>query len=172
MNKLVDKSIVVKEPDIDELENVRRLLVESYRQYEENIEPEAWTKYLNDIIASVDNPNIDKILVAKHNNEILGSLQLFQSSEKAYGRPELEITSPIVRLLCVHPNARGLGIATALLNAAILYAKNLDALHLYLHSAEWMEKAIRLYEYHGFKQDQTKEYSKNGFIVKCFRFDI
>lgn len=172
MSRLVEESIVVKEANINELEDVRRVLLESYHQYKERFEADAWTNYINELTVSVDNPNIERILVAKHHNEILGSLQLFQSSEKAYGRPELEITSPIVRLLNVHPDARGLGIATTLLNAAISYAKNQDASHLYLHSAEWMVQAGKIYEHLGFTRDQTKEYLKRGFLVKCFRYDI
>lgn len=165
--------IVVMELAEDEKETVRRLLVESYQQYEsEYRDPQVWRDYMKDIISSVDNPHVDKILVAKNDQTILGSLQLFQSSEKAYDRPELQIFSPIIRLLAVHPSARGCGVAQALLKAGISYAKSLGAANLYLHTSDSMQKAIELYEWLGFKRDQTKEFNKSDILVKCYRFDL
>ncbi len=88
------------------------VLVESYAQYEKEYDnPEDWAQYLSDIRASVGNPEAVTILVAKRGHEILGGLQLFTNSVKAYGLPELGIESTIVRLLGVHPNGRGQGVA-------------------------------------------------------------
>ena len=170
---LVTNQIIIDEIREDEKEQVRNLLVKSYQQYEHSYkDPEIWKMYLENIQSSVDNPDVDKILVAKSNQDILGSLQLFQSSEKAYARPELEIFSPIIRLLGVHPEARGRGVAQELLKASVDYAKELGATSLYLHSGDKMHKAIRLYEWFGFKRDQTKEFQNQQVLVKCFRFDL
>jgi hypothetical protein len=93
MMALVTNQIIIDEIREEEKEQVRNLLVESYQQYEHSYKnPEGWKMYLENIKASVDNPYVDKILVAKSNQDILGSLQLFQSSEKAYARPDLEIS--------------------------------------------------------------------------------
>jgi hypothetical protein len=43
---------------------------------------------------------------------------------------------------------------------------------LYLHSSDKMHQAIRLYEWFGFKRDQTKEFQNQEILVKCFRFDL
>lgn len=163
---------------IDELqeqdkETVRQLLIDSYNQYGEHYpNPESWLEYLENIRSSVDNPEIDRILVAKSGPFVLGSLQLFETSEKAYGKPELEIFSPIVRLLAVHPAARGHGVAQALLKESLQYAKAKGADYLYLHSGEIMHKAIRLYEWLGFKRDTSKEFFNKDVLVKCYRFDL
>jgi GNAT superfamily N-acetyltransferase len=173
MEGIMIKQIVVNELLEEEKETVRRLLIESYQQYEHSYtNPEAWKGYLKNISASVDNPHVDKILVAKSDQSILGTLQLFESSEKAYQRPELQIFSPIIRLLAVHPNARGLGVAQELLKAGISYAKEKGAANLYLHTGDQMKKAIQLYEWLGFKRDQTKEFKNNDVLVKCYRFDL
>ena len=173
MSALVTNQIIIDEIREEEKEQVRNLLVESYQQYEHSYRnPESWNMYLENIKASVDNPNVDKILVARSNQDILGSLQLFHSSEKAYSKPELKIFSPIVRLLGVHPHARGRGVAQALLKASINHAKELGATSLYLHSSDRMDKAIRLYEWLGFKRDQSKEFQNNEILVKCYRFDL
>lgn len=154
-------------------ETVRRLLIESYQQYEKEFtNKEAWKDYIEHISRSIDNPNIDRILVAKQKEKPVGTLQLFQNAEAAYGRPELDIHAPIVRLLAVHPKARGQGAAKALLKESLLYAKSLGADHLYLHSGDIMQKAIQLYEWLGFKRDFSKEFCNGDVHVKCFRYDL
>jgi GNAT superfamily N-acetyltransferase len=170
---MVTKQIIIEELVEEEKEAVRRLLVESYQQYEhEYTNPHQWEDYLANIKASVDNPDVKKILIAKNNVNILGTLQLFESSEKAYQKPELQIFSPIIRLLAVHPQARGRGVAQELLKAGLHFAKSQGANKLYLHTGDKMQKAIRLYEWFGFKRDQTKEFMNNDILVKCYRFDI
>lgn len=154
-------------------EFVRRLLLESYQQYEKEFtDKEAWRKYIEQISRSVDNPNIDCILVAKQKEEPVGTLQLFKNAEAAYERPELDIQAPIVRLLAVHPKARGQGVAKALLKESLLYARSQGAAHLYLHSGDIMQKAIQLYEWLGFKRDHSKEFFNRDVHVKCFRYDL
>lgn len=173
MTVMVTNQIIIDELVEDEKETVRRLLVESYQQYEhEYTNPHQWEDYLANIKASVDNPDVKKILIAKNNVNILGTLQLFESSEKAYQKPELQIFSPIIRLLAVHPQARGRGVAQELLKAGLHFAKSQGANKLYLHTGDKMQKAIRLYEWFGFKRDQTKEFMNNDILVKCYRFDI
>jgi GNAT superfamily N-acetyltransferase len=170
---MVTNQIIIDELVEDEKETVRRLLVESYQQYEhEYTNPHQWEDYLANIKASVDNPDVKKILIAKNNVNILGTLQLFESSEKAYQKPELQIFSPIIRLLAVHPQARGRGVAQELLKAGLHFAKSQGANKLYLHTGDKMQNAIRLYEWFGFKRDQTKEFMNNDILVKCYRFDI
>lgn len=166
-------SVVITELQEEEKELVRQVLVESYQQYENKYaSPEIWEEYLQQIRASIDNPQVDKILVAKSNQDVLGTLQLFESSEKAYGISELQIFSPIIRLLAVHPKARGQGVAQTLLKASIDYAKQKGASSIYLHSSDRMQKAIQLYEWLGFKRDETKEFQKYDTLVKCFRLDL
>lgn len=154
-------------------EAVRQLLLDSYKQYEEGSEGEqGWADYMETIRTSVDNKEIDRILVAKANEDIVGTLQLFDSSVTAYGRADLQINAPIVRLLAVHPKARGQGVAQALLRESLIYAQEKGAPSLYLHSSDAMEKAIRLYEWLGFERDVSKEFHNRNIHVKCFRYDL
>ncbi|PLS05381.1 GNAT family N-acetyltransferase [Neobacillus cucumis] len=165
--------IIIEELLEKEKEAVRQLLVESYQQYEyEYKNPQVWKDYLTNIEASVDNPNVEKILIAKSDDRILGTLQLFLTSEKAYQRPELQIFSPIIRLLAVHPEARGRGIAQELIKAGLEFAKSQGAKALYLHTGDKMQKAIRLYKWLGFKRDQKKEFYNTDVLVKCYRYDL
>lgn len=165
--------IVVREMQKEERDSVRQLLMDSYRQYESSYKaPEVWFHYLEEIRSSVDTNLADKILVAETDGKIFGTLQLYSSSDKAYNKPELQIKSPIIRLLAVHPEARGHGIAQALLKASVAYAKSKGAASLHLHSSDRMKKAIQLYEWFGFKRDFSKEFINNEILVKCYRLDI
>lgn len=165
--------ITIEEMKEEEKEAVRHLLMKSYSEYKDSFyHPTAWKEYSAAIQSSIDNPHIEKILVAKIDQQILGTLQLFESSEKAYQRPELQIVTPIIRLLAVDPEARGRGVAQELLKTGVLYARSKGASKLYLHSGDVMQKAIRLYEWLGFKRDPTKEFINNGHLVKCYRLDF
>ncbi|RLL43993.1 GNAT family N-acetyltransferase [Oceanobacillus piezotolerans] len=164
--------IYVSELVSEDFEIVRHVLVESYQQYESYFSPQAWEDYSKRIFSSIDNPNVDKILVAKLDHEILGSLQLFRSGEKAYEIPELQIQAPTIRLLGVHPRARGRGVGKALLNAAIHDAKSLGKSSVYLHTTDFMDHAIRIYEKHGFNRDESKDFSRGSIVSKCYRLDL
>lgn len=172
MKKVSGDPIVINELEDEDTEKAQHLLVESYKQYEAYFAPEDWTKYINGIMKSVVTPNADTILVAKAGEDILGSVQLFQSSAEAYNRPDLQIFAPIVRLLAVHPKARGRGVAKKLLKAVIKQAKMEGASNIYLHSPDFMETAVQLYKNFGFKQDQSKEFVDGGGTIRCYRFDI
>lgn len=153
-------------------EAVVELLVESYGQYESDFSTEVWQDYLERIKQSLNNPALDRVLVAKSEGEFLGTLQLFTNSEAAYQNPNIGIVDPIVRLLAVSPAARGKGVAQALLKESASYAKDKGADFLYLHSGENMTQAIRLYEHLGFKRDESKEFHNADVHVKCFRLEL
>lgn len=149
------------------------ILVESYSQYEEYYpSKEAWKNYLSDIRNSVNHPDSAQIFIAKRGEEILGGLQLFIGSEKAYNLPDLKINSTIVRLHGIHPKARGLGIAKKLLEKSIEFARNRGDEYLYLHSTDLMDVAIKLYLKFGFVRDETKDFLKNGYLVKAFKYKL
>ncbi|MED4070907.1 GNAT family N-acetyltransferase [Priestia endophytica] len=156
-----------------EKEETKALLIASYEQYEKDYEDKGvWEEYKANISSSLEKQGVEQILVAKQGKEIVGTLQLFCNGETAYNKPELEIFDPIVRLLAVHPKARGRGVAKALLKESLLYAKTKGARCLYLHSGEMMKEAISLYERLGFKRDYSKEFSNQDILVKCFRYDL
>lgn len=154
-------------------EAVQRLLVDSYSEYSDSYsDPQHWLDYKQSLIDSVNNEHVDQILVAKAGDDVLGTLQIFLGSEAAYQRKELEIHDPVVRLVAVSPQARGKGIAQALLKESIAYARDKQAKALYLHTSDRMAQAIRLYERFGFVRDFSKEFSKFDILVKCYRYDL
>ncbi len=156
-----------------EKETVRNILVESYQQYEDVFEdPKFWDKYLGEIKTSLEYPYVDKILVAKLDDEILGTVQLFETAEKAYVGESVEIDAPFIRLLGVHPKSRGHGVGKALIQACINYAKDKGAKSIYLFTGPMMEAAIRLYERSGFVRDLEEEENNRDMQVICYRYDL
>ena len=165
--------IVVSTLQNQDKDIVRKLLIDSYSQYEEVFRsPEAWSNYVQNIKDSLDNPNVEQILIAKHGPDIVGSIQLFESGEKAYQRSELDIQHPVVRLLAVHPNARGLGVAQAFLRESMDIAAASGAKYLYLHTGDIMEAARALYEWLGFERDEANEFRNGDSLVRCYFFDL
>ncbi|TSB48170.1 GNAT family N-acetyltransferase [Alkalicoccobacillus porphyridii] len=157
----------------EDKKTVTQLLIDSYQQYEEVFRsPEAWAEYLENITVSLDNPNLDEVLVARNGDQIVGSIQMFASGEMAYQREELAVKHPVIRLLAVHPDARGLGVAQALLRESIDRAANNGASYLYLHTGDIMQKARELYEWLGFKRDEAYEFSNGDSLVRCYFVDL
>lgn len=170
----MESTIVIGHLLEHEKDATREVLVESYKQYKEKFEKiEDYNQYIEQIRNSLDNDKIEKVLVAKElNGQILGTLQIYNNSEDAYNRPELNIHEPIVRLLGVHPIARGKGVAKMLLQTSIDLAKQQGFPYLYLHTGDFMKDAIRLYEKLGFKRSYDKEFKVEERTVICYRFDI
>lgn len=96
MNNNLTSQISVEELVEEEKEKVQTLLIDSYQQYEHSFsDPEFWRGYLDDIKSSLENPYVDRILVAKQGQEIVGTVQLFKTAEKAYKRMEVPIYAPL-----------------------------------------------------------------------------
>lgn len=169
VNTIVIDTLLEQDKD-----TAREVLVESYKQYKEKFDKiEDYNEYLEQISNSLDNPTIAKVLVAKEQDgNVLGTLQIYLNSSDAYGKPELDINAPIVRLLGVHPNARGKGVARKLIQASIDFARDQRSPHLYLHTGEFMKDAIRLYETYGFKRSYDKDFKVEERNVICYRIDI
>lgn len=167
------QTIVIEELNLEDKVQVTAGIVEGYSQYKENYsDPTMWEEYVEGINKSLDNPNIEKVLVAKEEQNILGSLQLYLNSEAAYGKPELNIDAPIIRLLVVSPQARGKGIAQSLINKALDFARKIDAEYLYLHTTDMMATAVKLYERLGFERNTERDFQNRNHLVKCYRFKL
>ncbi|WNR42602.1 GNAT family N-acetyltransferase [Paenibacillus roseipurpureus] len=166
------REVHIREAKDSDREAIRRVLEDAYDQYRAVLPPEGWDQYKENIIASVDSAKPIARIIALIDDEVVGSSQLFQSSEAAYGAPELEIESPILRLLAVSPSARGRGIATALIKENIKRAVELGADTLHLHTSDMMESAVKLYERLGFERAYDKDIQKGEILVKSYRLHI
>ena len=134
-------------------EALEQLLVDAYGEYASVMPEGSWEPYRQALVGSIRGGSPIARIVAQDQEELLGSVLLYRSSEHAYGTPDLGIQDPVIRYLAVSPRARGLGIASLLVAEAARRARSIGAETLYLHSSDLMASAIRLYERLGFERD-------------------
>jgi len=164
--------VIVRHAEERDREAVLNVLLEAYSQYEATLSPERWTQYKESIEEAVDAPTTKARLVAELDGKLVGSVFIYDSSETAYGSPQLEIYNPIIRLLGVLPDARGNGIATELIRESVRLIKEWGADTLHLHTSDMMDSAVRLYERLGFERAHDKEFQSGTVLVKSYRLKL
>ncbi|MNH74773.1 Acetyltransferase (GNAT) family protein [compost metagenome] len=164
--------LIIRDAKPEDRESIEKLMVEAYGQYEQSMPEERWRPYIQSIRESVYKEGPAARIIAELNGEIVGSLLVFLSSEAAYGRPDLQIESPIIRLLATSPKARGRGVATQLISETVRRAKLWGADTIHLHTSDVMAPAIRLYEFLGFERARDKEMQNGDILVKCYRLQL
>lgn len=161
--------IVIRDAHNEDVDHIQRVMLESYQEYEQIMPKQRWEEYKKSIQTAIYNPGLHSCLVAEWNGEIVGSVLLFLNSEAAYGKPELNINSPIIRLLATSPRMRGKGVATELIKGSIRKVEVLGENTLHLHTSDLMSSAVRLYERLGFERALDKEMMNGDVLVKCYR---
>lgn len=148
------------------------ILIASYAEYKDTFQDQQrWEAYVKDIEESLDNPYLTQLWVAKVDDQIVGTVQLFETAHNAYPNFELPIDYPFIRLLGVDPAWRGHGIARELLRQCVASAKDMGKNTVYLFTGGQMTNAIRLYERFGFVEDEEFSTRGSGGNAICYRYD-
>lgn len=141
---------------------IARLTLQAYREYASLMEPSSWSALEQAVRASLaDDTGVTRI-VAEHDGTIVGSAALYAPDAAAYGSLASPASWPEVRLVSVAPNARGKGVARALVEECIRRARQAGASVLGLHTSRSMRAAIRLYERMGFVRDPEHDFHPPG----------
>lgn len=164
--------LIIRESKPDELDKIKKVLIEAYEQYAAILTKEQWENYKNSIIDAAEKSKTKTKLVAIADNVLLGACFIYDSAEKAYGLTDLEIEYPIIRLIGVSPKARGLGIATELIRASCNLSLEWGTDRIVLHTSDMMKSAIRLYEKLGFKRAKQYEFMNGNILVKSYELNI
>jgi GNAT superfamily N-acetyltransferase len=167
-----DRRVVIRSAVESDLDAVTEVLLDAYGQYEETLSAEQWKQYKENILLSINSVTTKARLVAEVDGEIVGSVFVYDSSEAAYGAPQLEIHNPIIRLLGVSRKARGLGVATELIRSSAILSREWGAQTLHLHTSDMMDSAVRLYERLGFERAFDKEFMNGDRLVKSYRLHL
>ncbi len=167
-----ENTVVIRDAELTDRDATREVLLDAYGQYEKVLDEEAWGRYKESILSAIDGAATKARLVAVLNGEVVGSVFLFDSSDAAYGLPDLNIQSPIIRLLAVSQNARGYGVATALIRESAKLALEWGAETLHLHTSDMMDSAVRLYERLGFDRATDKDLMNGETLVKSYRLTL
>ncbi|WP_019639561.1 GNAT family N-acetyltransferase [Paenibacillus fonticola] len=166
------EEVIIRDAQEWEREEVAKVMLEAYEQYAPELPQARWEEYRDSIRNSVYGNAPYARIVAEYKGEIVGSVQLFLSSAAAYGKPELGIHSPIMRLLAVSPSTRGRGVATLLIQEAARRSFLLGAEALHLHTSDMMSSAVKLYERLGFVRAYETDTSNGVTLVKGYRIGL
>ncbi len=164
----------IREMKLDEIETVRNLRVESYKEYEQYVSKEHWEVLKSTLISDNDLKSNAKIFVTELDDKIIGSIVLFPASTQAYDWSDNVQEFPEIRMLSVDPTIRGKGIGKALVEHCVTVSKEEKIPKIGLHTASFMKKALSLYESMGFERfpKLDLEPMNDGIIVKAFIMNL
>lgn len=140
-----------REGNLSDATELKALGIISYAQFSEILSQENWemlNEYLHD-----DNALNELILKSKVfvcvDEKIVGMAFLVPSGNPT---PIFESDWSYIRMVGVHPEYRGKGIAKRLTQMCVDYAKETNESTIALHTSEIMDDARHVYELIGFRQ--------------------
>jgi len=169
------KYLIIRNSKEDELAYIREMRLQAYAEHTHKIPADHWNALKQSILSDADSkPGIER-MVAEIDGEIVGSVALFAPDKQVYeGLLDEELDYPELRMLAITPEARGKGVATALINECISRTKEKGFTSMGLHTADFMGNAIKLYSHLGFERLPQFDFepANDGIIVKAFRIMV
>jgi GNAT superfamily N-acetyltransferase len=143
------------------------------RAYREFVEPgeRAWEEYLAHIADIAERADRSVVLVASDDGRIAGSATLELGERIDDDDPPLAADEAHVRMLGVDPDARGRGVARALMEACFAYARAAGRARLTLNTTERMKTAKAMYEAMGFRRLPDRIFP-DGFVLLTYEIDV
>jgi len=141
---------------------IRDVIVAAYREYGAVLPPPVFERYIADV-ADVDaRARTGSLIVAEHAGRIVGAVTFYEEA----GAEGFEWPPGWagLRALGVHPDARGLGVARALMAECLRRARAAGAPVLCLHTAGFMTAAVAMYEAMGFRRVPEYDFEAGGYL--------
>jgi ribosomal protein S18 acetylase RimI-like enzyme len=164
---------VVRPARPDEHAQIAELTRASYAEYAQIMRPTAWAGLAAAVeTALATTEPVDRI-VAIQDGLLVGSVMLYNAGSDAYAGQIEQANVPEVRMLAVHPSARGRGISEALMNECVRRARAAGAAQLGLHTSASMRAAIALYQRMGFTRAPAYDFQPPGAeLITAYRLDL
>jgi ribosomal protein S18 acetylase RimI-like enzyme len=161
-------AIEVREPAPKEHEETGRVTAAAYREFVEGTD---WEPYLARIADVSERAERTLVLVAVEDGRIIGSVTL-----ELDGRTNPDDEPPPgheahIRMLGVHPDARGRGAAKALMAACESRAKDAGRTRITLNTTMRMEQARQMYGSLGYVRGQDEVFP-DGFVLLSYFKDL
>lgn len=160
--------ITVREALPEEYEDVGRLTVDAYREYEEGF-GQFWGVYAAELADVAGRARDAKIIVAEQDSQLVGAVAYYPPAERQGG--DFQSDWGLIRVLAVHPDHRGKGIGKFLTEECIRRAKDEGAAAVGLNTTQLMTVAKGMYERMGF--EMLEEYATPAnfrFWAYVYRF--
>lgn len=156
-----------------EIEAVLTLTLTSYTQYAPLMPHGHWDAYRSNIIDTIAAIKPGECIVAERAGTLAGSVLLYPPHTASDPDHADAPALPEIRLLAVPPEARGQGVAKALMAECLQRARLMGAAAIGLHTTDMMTVAMGMYERMGFVRDPARDFSPGeGVIIKGYRLDL
>jgi ribosomal protein S18 acetylase RimI-like enzyme len=142
---------IIRDALAQELDQVRSLTVEAYREYAQYLTEENWQNMEASLSKVAEIAKSGQLIIVERNKEIAGSVVYFPPGCSDGRLFEPEWAS--LRLLAVPPQHRGHRLGLQLSVECIKRARQDQAEFIGLHTSEHMSAAKRMYERLGFLPD-------------------
>ncbi|HTI62407.1 MAG TPA: GNAT family N-acetyltransferase [Gemmatimonadaceae bacterium] len=157
----------------DDRAAVRELTLRAYAEFEAIMDPVSWTELDGAIRGALASNAPADCIVADAGGTIVGSVMLYPAKADAYGDRARAVDCPEVRLVAVAPEARGRGVARALMEECIRRARAWGSAALGLHTSRSMRGAMALYSGMGFRRTPDTDFQPPGAeLVEGYRLTL
>ena len=161
-----ERTLIIRDATLDDRPAVIALTLSAYAQYADAISASWWEGYRENVVGTLAEEVPANCIVAADGDDLLGSVLYYPGASRQSGYPA-------IRLLAVTPEARGRGIATALMAEVLRRAHMEGGGALELHTMEMMDVARRIYERMGFVRIPEMDFTPvAGVLVLGYRLDL
>ena len=157
-------AIEVRPVEPDEHDEAGRVTADAYREFADS---DDWERYLRKIADVGGRADIALVLAAVEEGRILGTLTLELDRRIDGDEPPLPPGEAHIRMLGVAPDARGRGVARALLDASFARAREAGRTRISLHTTQRMRAAQAMYEALGFERLPDRVFP-DGFVLLSY----
>lgn len=167
------KKLLIRDAREGDRDAIRTVTLSAYQEYADLMPPEHWEGYRQSMLETLDEEGPAEKIVAEQDGKIVGSVLLYPAGAAAYGQEGSAAGQPEMRLLAVTPEARGQGVAGALIEECARRARQAGAAALTLHTTEMMQVALQMYERRGFMRVPELDFHPApGVVVKGYSLPL
>ena len=162
----------IRDARAEEIDQVALLIRDAYQEYQASIPVEVWEGYARDIMDVRGRLDVTELIVAEHRGGLLGAVTFYPNTPLS-DQGEWPAGWTGIRLLAVHPDARGMGVGRALMDECLRRSRLREATALGLHTTELMSVAQRMYERMGFVRAPEYDFQAGPkVVVMGYRLDL
>lgn len=144
-----------------------RVTALAYREFAHPDDPSGWEEYLERIADVEGRARRTLVLVAVEDGRIVGSATLELGGRVDHDDPPLAVDEAHIRMLGVHPHARGRGIARMLMHRCLEEAAGAGKGRVTLNTTPRMQAARAMYEKLGFVRGADRAFP-DGFVLLSY----
>lgn len=164
------EGLVVRDARAEELPEVSAVMTAAYTEY---ARPDpVWEEYLREVGDVWHRLEESELIVAERGGRVVGAVTFYTDGSKTEGEGWPDGWAG-VRLLGVHPDARGGGVGRALTEECIRRARERGLVVVGLHTTMYMSVAQKMYEKMGFVRVPEYDFHPVPEVhVMGYRFDL